>query len=261
MLRSAYKNSQSDEEGSKQGDEPEVEPEVVQENVEDMVDSDQEDGDRESFLYLKCTDIDITSLSAYRVTEQVCNVLYSVTKLVQVNRCLRVTCISREEQNRLKQLKFIVGHPVKITEPFTRVKTEQVYQIGGSSSGWTMTSLTMNFGVKAEKSIKRRGGAMIRTAQVILHFEGSMQEYARLGWKRHRVSPYIPEPIKCQRFGHIEANCSARKPRCPICAGQHPYEECELKDHRTERKAVCPNCRGPHPAFYQGCPAFKQAKW
>ena len=72
-------DSLSDEEVSNQGDEAEV----VQENMENTVDPDEEDRDRESFLYLKCTDIDIT-ISAYQVTKQVCNVLHREARIVKV---------------------------------------------------------------------------------------------------------------------------------------------------------------------------------
>ena len=257
----------SDEEINNQNDEPEVEPEEVQESTEDMNEPYEEDGDSESFLYLKCTDTDITSLSAYRATAQIHNVLHREAKIVKVNRCLRVTCIRREERDRLKQLRFIVGHPVEVTEPFTKVNKPNLSNRGiifGVEDDITNEELSNALGVRAERIIKRRGGAMVRTAQVILHFEGPMLEYVRLGWKRHRVSPYIPEPVrcfKCQRYGHIASNCSSREAEMPHLRWPASIRGVyESKDHRTEKKAVCPNCRGPHPASYQGCPAFKQAK-
>ena len=260
-------DSQSDEGSSNQGDEPEAEPEVTQEASEDLDELEEEQVGKEMFLYLKCSDTDITLLSAYRVTEHISNVLHREAKITKINRCLRVSCSSREEQEKLKQMKYIIGHPLEVTEPFTKVNRKTYVSnrgiIFGVEEDITNDELSNALGVRAERILKRRAGAMTQTAQVILHFEGPIQEYVRLGWKRHRVSPYIPEPVrcfKCQRFGHIAANCAARKPRCPICAGQHPYEECEVKDHRTEKKAVCPNCKGPHPASYQGCPAFKQAR-
>ena len=122
----------------------------------------------------------------------------------------------------------------------------------------------MEIGIRAERIIKRVGDSRIPTAQVILHVEGPLPEYVRFGWNRHSVSVYVPPPMrcyKCQRFGHIASHCAARKERCRICAGPHPYQECQIKDtHRSENKAFCPNCRSPHPASYQSCPAYKQAR-
>ena len=225
----------------------------------------------ESFFYIKGHEIDITSLSPYRVMAQISELLQREPKMTKVNRCLRVTCHNQTEQDRIKQMKQITGHPVEITEPYKRTKESQNITkftnrgiIFGIEEGISNEELTKAVGIRAEIIMKRRGGNTIRTAQAILHFEGPLQEYVYIGWKRHRVSIYIPDPTRCyhcQRYEHIASKCSAKKIKCPICAGQHPYQECDIKDtHRSENKATCPNCRGPHPASYQGCPAFKQAR-
>ena len=160
---------------------------------------------------------------------------------------------------------------MEITEPYFRTK-EPHNKINRTNRGIIFgveddisnDELSRAVGVRAERIMKKRGGSIIRTAQAILNYEGLLQDYVRIGWKRHHASLYIPHPTRCyncQRYGHIATNCTAKKSKCPICAGTHPYQECDIKDtHRTENRATCPNCRGPHPASYQGCPAFKEAK-
>lgn len=233
------------------------------------MDEDESDleSDKESFLYIKGKETDITHVSAFRAMHQIEDALRRKPTVTKVNRCLRVTCQTHEEKIRLKELRYIVGHAVEVTEPFsnaTRATQSNRGIIFGIDDDVTDDEISMEIGIRAERIIKRRGETRIPTAQVILHVEGPLPEFVRFGWKRHRVSVYIPPPTRCyrcQRFGHIAGNCGSRKDRCPICAGPHPYQECQIKDtHRSENKASCPNCRGPHPASYQGCPAYKQAK-
>ena len=263
-------DSQSDEEGSNQGGGSEAEPE--EERIEEGIepdDANEEEEDKESFLYIKGKDFDITQVSAYRVVQQIEEALQRRKPIVtKINRCLRVTCHNHEEKQKVKEIKYLVGHAVEITEPFSRanrVTQENRGIIFGIEDDVTDEEISMEIGMKAERIIKRRGDTRIRTAQVILHVEGPLPEYVRIGWRRHRVSTYtIPPPTrcyKCQRFGHIANNSGAKKEKCPICAGPHPYQECQIKDtHRVENKASCSNCRGPHPASYQECPANEQAK-
>ena len=264
--------SLSEEDGSNQDEGSDAEQEAEQrkarseENKKNDEDGD-EDGDKESLPYIKGKDFNITQVSAFRAVQQIEEALRrrkpTVTK---VNQCLRVTCQNREERQALKEIRFLVGHTVEVTEPFSRAN--QAIQanrgiIFGIDDDVTDEEIFMEIGIKAERIVKRRGNARIPTAQVILHVEGPLPEFVRIGWRRHRVSVYIPPPTrcyKCQRFGHIATNCGAKK-ICPICSGSHPYVECQIKDnHRTDNKASCPNCKGLHPASYQGCPAYKQAK-
>lgn len=230
-------------------------------------DEDNEEEEVESFLYIKGTSNDITALSPLRVMGTIFEILHRNPNVVKVNRSLRVTCNNKSEENRIREITHLMGHPVEITDPFSRTNQAKLSNRGiifGVDDDITNDEITMAVGTRAERVIKKRGGSKITTAQVILHFEGPMPEYVKLGWKRHRVSVYIPDPTrcyKCQRYGHIVANCKAKKDKCPICAGDHIYQNCLIKDkHGKESKATCPNCKGDHPASYQGCPAYKQAK-
>ena len=231
----------------------------------------EEDGDGadfESFLYIKGKDFDITQVSALRAVQQIGEALQrNKPSVIRINRCLRVRCLSHEEKEKVKEIRYLVGHAVDITEAFSRTNRAPQTNRGiifGIEDDVTDEEISTEIGIKAERIFKRRGDIKIPTSQILLHVEGPLPEFVRLGWRRHRVSTYIPPPTrcyKCQRFGHIAANCGAKKEKCPICSGPHPYAECQVKDtHRTDKTASCPNCKGPHPASYQGCPAYQQAK-
>lgn len=61
-----------------------------------------------------------------------------------------------------------------------------------------------------------------------------------------KVKARIPDPdpircLKCHKFGHIAANCTADGDTCGHCAGQHRTEACTYKDDPAKRK--CANCK------------------
>ena len=124
--------------------------------------------------------------------------------------------------------------------------------------------MSEEIGYQAERIIKKKGANVIKTQQMIIYYQHLMPTFVQYGWRRHRVSTYIPEPVrcfKCQEFGHKAHTCRARKNTCSICSGPHEVKACPVKDtHRSENKATCPNCGGAHPASYRGCPKFKEAQ-
>jgi hypothetical protein len=61
---------------------------------------------------------------------------------------------------------------------------------------------------------------------------------------------------KCQKFGHVWANCKQLH-CCMWCGGDHLQKECPEKGN-TSSTPTCCNCRlaegeKPHPANYRGC--------
>ena len=127
----------------------------------------------------------------------------------------------------------------------------------------TSEELQTALGIPVERIIKKKHGETIRTKQMILHFKNEIPDYVYIGWRRFKVSTYIPEPVRCyncQKFGHRANNCNSREV-CPICSGKHNYNNCPMKtDYRVQERARCPKGRGPHPASYKGCTKYQQAK-
>ena len=89
-----------------------------------------------------------------------------------------------------------------------------------------------------------------------------MPDHVYLGWKRFRVSLYVPPPLRCyncQKFGHKAIHCRS-KTKCPTCSGNHSHGECVAQGKIEERRVICPNCRGNHPAYHRDCSFFQEAK-
>jgi len=56
---------------------------------------------------------------------------------------------------------------------------------------------------------KRTDSSFIPTLAVIIGYEDELLKVVNIGFTRHKVSAYIPAPVrcKCQRFGHKAAGC------------------------------------------------------
>ena len=85
--------------------EPKVEKQEAR-NEEEINNSDDEnydENDKQSFLYIKGRDMDITSVSAYRAVQQIEEALRRKPTVIKINQCqlvqlgLRVHCNNREE--------------------------------------------------------------------------------------------------------------------------------------------------------------------
>lgn len=68
-----------------------------------------------------------------------------------------------------------------------------------------------------------------------------------LGFRTYRTKLFVP--IQCfngQQFGHMQSDCS--KPKvCYKCGEQHESNEC------TATKPKCTNCKGEHPSNSNTC--------
>lgn len=96
---------------------------------------------------------------------------------------------------------------------------------------------------------------------VLVSFLDSLPDTLYIGYNRHKVYPYVPQPMRCshcQRFGHTKARCNKTVPTCPFCSQQHTYDVCPNKQDRP--KALCVNCRGQHSSAYRGCPKYRETE-
>jgi len=71
-----------------------------------------------------------------------------------------------------------------------------------------------------------------------------------LGFRTYKTKLYVPKPIQCfncQQFGHMQSDCT--KPKiCFKCGQQHENNPC------TADKPQCSNCKGEHPSNSKNCP-------
>jgi hypothetical protein len=61
---------------------------------------------------------------------------------------------------------------------------------------------------------------------------------------------------KCQKYGHVQAQCPFPKYICGTCAEEHPTWECPSAQ-RQEIQPKCANCKGPHKVTSASCPVRK----
>ena len=68
----------------------------------------------------------------------------------------------------------------------------------------------------------------------------------RIGYINTKIETYIPNPLRCQKFGHPKDKCT----RPSICAkcGNSNHTELECKNPFN-----CINCAGEHPAYSREC--------
>ena len=113
-----------------------------------------------------------------------------------------------------------------------------------------------------KKTWKRgvRGYTTQTTAYLKLEFINEIPEEVYIGRMRYTVQPFTAEPVqcfKCQKFGHIAADCKSRDKVCVNCgtAGH------SRRDNAcSTRPKMCANCKGHHPSNYRGCIEFKREK-
>ncbi|KUL82021.1 hypothetical protein ZTR_11389 [Talaromyces verruculosus] len=79
-------------------------------------------------------------------------------------------------------------------------------------------------------------------------------------WHSHSLTnrPYCKERRvkmckKCQKYGHVHAQCPDQKFHCGLCAEEHPTWECSSKQSR-DLTLKCVNCNGCHKISSDSCP-------
>src|SRR5664279_4136070 len=189
--------------------------------------------------------------------------------------CIRVTCQSQVQLNRLLKWPELLGKPIVCTLPWTApekaiqkarereqkpVKYNKVV-ITGVSDEWTEEEIKDEVNAVYCRRIKRRvDGALQNTTAVIIGYVDEPPQSVRLMYRNYRTRPYIADPVQCHnclRYGHIQAKCRSAT-RCPRCAGQHKYVDCTVKD--KAELARCAKCGQQHSSKYRGCAKYTEVK-
>ena len=109
----------------------------------------------------------------------------------------------------------------------------------------------------AFKIVYRDNGQAKSTGTVILTFSCQrLPTDIKVGYLNVRVSPYIPNPLrcyKCQKYGHGSKGCK-RAQVCSKCGSE------EHEDAACDEPPSCVNCAGDHAASDKNCPVWVQER-
>ena len=218
-------------------------------------------------IYAKGIDTNITRINSLKIQKNIDSSIGRRVDVYKSGNSLRIECKNDAEVKELMKEKTIGEYSVNYPKPYQKkdqLLTKERGIIFGVDLEISEEEIKYETGAEAVKRIiKKRGDQTITTEQVILCFEKEMPSYVHIGYRKHRVDRYIPDPIRCyrcQKFGHRAPNCNS-KTKCSVCAGPHSVNDCPEIQKNTEesKERKCPNCSGNHPASYKGCPSYKTA--
>lgn len=114
------------------------------------------------------------------------------------------------------------------------------------------------------------GSVTLTDLQKIRYLDHLKVTWEHFQSRRHDI---LPQCRRCQLFGHSSVNCGM-KPRCMVCADNHPTAECPKRIDRQDLKQrpaeqidrsfiKCSNCLAAglahdHTASWKGCPKRKE---
>ena len=175
--------------------------------------------------------------------------------------CLRITCSSKTQEQKLLECTEFMGVAVVVTLPWTGAdkalkKAEEMDKrpvrfnkivISVVSAQWSDEDIAEETSAAYVRRIKRRvDGTLEPTSTVILGYIDNPPDYVTMAYRAYRTRAYVEKPRQCHnclRYGHLKAACRS-KVRCPRCAGAHTYDECTKKDDPEQVR--CAHCGDAH---------------
>ena len=111
--------------------------------------------------------------------------------------------------------------------------------------------------IHVKRFITKRNGQLVNLNTFLITFNfPNILSSIRMGLYNVKVSPYVPNPIrcfKCQKFGHGKGQCKG-KLKCFKC-GEEDHEGFDCKNNPK-----CSNCGQPHMASSKDCQHFIREK-
>lgn len=201
-------------------------------------------------------------------------------KYIHDSQTIRITCQNHRQLTKLNGLTAIGNYQVKVTLP--KKLTRESHQYVPAITRKQMERGTTNYkglifgidtdidlrdiiettdAIEATRLRRNVSGNLVDTKTVLLTFEDSLPTHIYLGYTHIEVTPYVPNPMRCnncQKFGHTLKNCRKTSPVCSFCAEGHSYEQCTNKTDQT--KSFCANCHQNHSAAYRKCPRYLEVQ-
>ena len=218
-------------------------------------------------IFAKSNHTNLTKINPIRIQNEVNKILGRQVKISKSGVSLRISCENEAEKKKIRKHKTMCDYEVIYSDPYIKKQSSENLKKGiifGVDPLMDDIDICEAAGAQTAKRItKKIGGEVIATTQVLLSYEHELPSHVFLGWSRHRVAAYIPDPLRCyhcQRYGHKAIHCNGKE-RCSICSESHPVQKCpQMNKNKDEKENKCANCKGNHPASYRGCPNYKEAK-
>ena len=218
-------------------------------------------------IFAKSIHTNLTKINSIRIQNEVNKILGRQVKISKSGVSLRISCENEAEKKKIRKHTTMCDYEVVYSDPYIKKQSSGNLKKGiifGVDTLIDDVDICEAAGAQTAKRItKKTGGRVIVTTQVILSYEHELPSHVFLGWSRHRVDAYIPDPLRCyhcQRYGHKAIHCNGKE-RCSICSESHPVQKCpQMNKNQDEKENKCANCKGKHPASYRGCPNYKEAK-
>ena len=221
-------------------------------------------------VHAESQDVNLSKAHPIRIAKGIDELVGSVKNIYNTRNGLKIIC-TKKQANILKNEKKLDMYQCKFTIFEKQDHTEN--KIKGITFGIDLeiTDEELKNELKRPlmqidkvyrlKKFDKEKNEKVDTTTVILEFSNDSHiefpTFMYLGYKKVNIKQFIPHPIRClhcQSFGHIAANCRS-KVKCPLCAGNHKFENCKSRDQK-----LCANCKQNHSAAYKGCDAFVKAK-
>ena len=237
------------------------------ENKKDEPTSDRNNSMIDYTIFAKGKNTNITKQNPIKIQSEIHKAVGRRIEVRKSGDSLRICCTNEAQRRAMRMRTTIGGFEVSYSDPYKKTPENDNMRKGiifGVDFELSDEEICKEIGASSVRRIKKKiGGREIETAQILILYKNELPPYVLIGWRRHRVDKFVPDPIRCyqcQRYGHKANTCNGQE-KCGICSKRHNVKECPEKNKSTEEKeSKCPNCGGKHSASYRGCPKFKIAK-
>lgn len=240
-------------------------------------------------VYIKCKNsrVNITQLHPVKVRDSIVEQFHINGRIEKAGQSLRVHCGTEVQRNRFLRCGLeIAGQEIVCSLPRREGAEQPLARAEVKPQGLcrkvlrhvppqvTLDELCAATGACTARPVVRgrtsvaqdqesgdvRVGERPHNHPVVLTFRPGDVPPAviELGYLSVKLWEYVPEPrrcFQCQKFGHVAAKCRKQSPVCPVCAGEHKYEQCTNRD-----APKCANCGQAHSASYKKCSQYQMVQ-